>query len=120
MQLGFAAIDLAKPLAKVRGQLAYLKLELFAARGDDSRTARELSALAAIQFRTGNVERALATIESALPLYASTTRAAALASHGPRDTDLFSIREFWTGISPASYQANTLDCSRFRLSPTVS
>ena len=45
-------------------------LELFAARGDDSRTARELSALAAIQFRTGNVERALATIESALPLYA--------------------------------------------------
>jgi tetratricopeptide (TPR) repeat protein len=44
-------------------------LELFAARGDDSRTARELSALAAIQFRTGNVERALATIESALPLY---------------------------------------------------
>ena len=44
-------------------------LELFAARGDDSRTARELSALAAIQFRTGNLERALATIESAMPLY---------------------------------------------------
>jgi CHAT domain-containing protein/tetratricopeptide (TPR) repeat protein len=44
-------------------------LELFAARGDDSRTARELSALAAIQFRTGNLERALATSESALPLY---------------------------------------------------
>jgi tetratricopeptide (TPR) repeat protein len=45
-------------------------LELYAARGDDSRTARELSALAAIQFRTGDLERALATIESALPLYA--------------------------------------------------
>jgi tetratricopeptide (TPR) repeat protein len=45
-------------------------LELFAARADDSRTARELSALASIQFRSGNVERALATIESALPLYA--------------------------------------------------
>jgi CHAT domain-containing protein/tetratricopeptide (TPR) repeat protein len=44
-------------------------LELFSARGDDSQTARELAALAAIQFRSGNVERALATIESALPLY---------------------------------------------------
>ena len=44
-------------------------LELFAARGDDSQTARELAALASIQFRSGNVERALATIESALPLY---------------------------------------------------
>src|SRR4029079_11258607 len=33
--------------------------------------ARELAALAAIQFRSGNVERALATIESALPLYES-------------------------------------------------
>jgi CHAT domain-containing protein len=44
-------------------------LELFSARGDDSQTARELAALASIQFRSGNVERALATIESALPLY---------------------------------------------------
>jgi CHAT domain-containing protein len=44
-------------------------LELFTARGDESQTARELAALASIQFRSGNVERALATIESALPLY---------------------------------------------------
>ena len=44
-------------------------LELFSARGDESQTARELAALAAIQFRSGNVERALETIESALPLY---------------------------------------------------
>jgi CHAT domain-containing protein len=44
-------------------------LELFSARGDDSQTARELAALASIQFRSGNVERALATIKSALPLY---------------------------------------------------
>ena len=44
-------------------------LELFSARGDDSQTARELAALASIQFRSGNVERALTTIESALPLY---------------------------------------------------
>ncbi|MEO8063426.1 MAG: CHAT domain-containing protein [Pseudomonadota bacterium] len=44
-------------------------LDLFSARGDESQTARELVALAAIQFRSGNVERALANIESALPLY---------------------------------------------------
>jgi CHAT domain-containing protein/tetratricopeptide (TPR) repeat protein len=44
-------------------------LEVFSSRGDDSQTARELAALAAIQFRGGNVERSLATIESALPLY---------------------------------------------------
>ncbi len=44
-------------------------LELFSARGDESQTARELAALASIQFRSGNVERALITIESALPLY---------------------------------------------------
>ncbi len=44
-------------------------LELFSARGDDSQTARELAALASIQFRSGNVERALTTLESALPLY---------------------------------------------------
>lgn len=44
-------------------------LDVFSQRGDDSQTARELSALAAIQFRSGNVERALATIESSLPLY---------------------------------------------------
>ena len=47
-------------------------LELFSARGDDSQRARELAALASIQFRSGNVERALATIESALPLYERT------------------------------------------------
>ena len=34
-------------------------LELFSARGDESQTARELAALASIQFRSGNVERAL-------------------------------------------------------------
>jgi CHAT domain-containing protein/tetratricopeptide (TPR) repeat protein len=44
-------------------------LEVFSARGDDSQTARELAALGSIQFRSGDVERALATIESALPLY---------------------------------------------------
>ncbi len=44
-------------------------LELFSARGDVSQTARELAALASIQFRSGNLERALATIESAFPLY---------------------------------------------------
>ena len=53
-------------------------LELYAARGDDSRMARELSALAAIQFRTGDLERALDTIESALPLY---TRSRDQADH---------------------------------------
>ena len=42
---------------------------MFSARGDDSQTARELAALASIQFRSGNVERALATLENALPLY---------------------------------------------------
>ena len=44
-------------------------LELFSARGDEGRAARELAALAAIQFRSGNVERARITIESALPVY---------------------------------------------------
>jgi len=44
-------------------------LEVFSARGDDSQTARELAALGAIQFRSGNVEQALATLENALPLY---------------------------------------------------
>jgi CHAT domain-containing protein len=44
-------------------------LEMFSARGDESQIARELGALAAIQFRSGNVDRALATVESALPLY---------------------------------------------------
>jgi tetratricopeptide (TPR) repeat protein len=53
-------------------------LELYAARGDDSRMASELSALAAIQFRSGNLERALDTIESALPLY---TRSRDQADH---------------------------------------
>jgi len=44
-------------------------LEVFSARGDDSQTARELAALGAIQFRSGNIEQALATLENALPLY---------------------------------------------------
>ena len=47
-------------------------LDLFSARGDERQTARELAALAALQFRSGNVERALANIESALPLYERT------------------------------------------------
>ena len=44
-------------------------LDMFSARGEEGQTARELAALAAIQFRSGSVERALATVESALPLY---------------------------------------------------
>jgi CHAT domain-containing protein len=44
-------------------------LEVFSARGDESQTARELAALGSIQFRSGNVEQALATLENALPLY---------------------------------------------------
>jgi CHAT domain-containing protein/tetratricopeptide (TPR) repeat protein len=56
-----------------RAQMLHTEaLELFSARGDDGQTARELTALAAIQFRSGNVERALITIESALPLYERT------------------------------------------------
>ena len=55
-------------------------LEVFSARGDDSQTARELAALASIQFRSGNVERALATLESALPLYERAQDQAGLVS----------------------------------------
>ena len=56
-----------------RAQMLHTEaLELFSARGDEGQTARELTALAAIQFRSGNVERALITIESALPLYERT------------------------------------------------
>ena len=55
-------------------------LELFSARGDESQTARELAALASIQFRSGNVERALDTIESALPLYERGSDQAGLTS----------------------------------------
>jgi CHAT domain-containing protein/tetratricopeptide (TPR) repeat protein len=44
-------------------------LELFAARGDDTHAAREFAALAALQLRSGNVERALGMLEQALPLY---------------------------------------------------
>jgi len=55
-------------------------LEVFSARGDDSQTARELAALASIQFRSGNVERALTTIESALPLYERARDQAGLVS----------------------------------------
>ncbi|HEU4778593.1 MAG TPA: CHAT domain-containing tetratricopeptide repeat protein [Steroidobacteraceae bacterium] len=44
-------------------------LELFSARGEENQTARELAALAFIHFRSGNVQRALLAIESALPLY---------------------------------------------------
>jgi len=53
-----------------RAQILHTEaLELFSAHGDEGQTARELTALASIQFRSGNVERALITIESALPLY---------------------------------------------------
>lgn len=44
-------------------------LEVFTARGDDSRTAREIAALAFIRMRSGDVERALGMLESAFPLY---------------------------------------------------
>lgn len=44
-------------------------LELFTARGDAGQTARTLTALGAIQFRTGNVERAFESLRSAQPLY---------------------------------------------------
>jgi CHAT domain-containing protein/tetratricopeptide (TPR) repeat protein len=44
-------------------------LELFSARGDDTHTAREFAALASIQLRSGNVERSLAMLENAFPLY---------------------------------------------------
>jgi tetratricopeptide (TPR) repeat protein len=43
-------------------------LEMFSARGDEGRIAREFTALASIQLRSGNVEQALNTIENALPL----------------------------------------------------
>jgi CHAT domain-containing protein len=53
-----------------RAQMLHTEaLELFSTRGDEGQTARELTALASIQFRSGNVERALVTLESALPLY---------------------------------------------------
>ncbi len=55
-------------------------LEVFTARGDESQTARELAALASIQFRSGNVERALANIQSALPLYERAQDPAGLVS----------------------------------------
>jgi CHAT domain-containing protein/tetratricopeptide (TPR) repeat protein len=78
-------------------------LELFSARGDEGRTTRELAALASIQFRSGNAERALATIESALPLheragnqadYVSALRLAgnAAAELGQHDTALTYLR----------------------------
>jgi CHAT domain-containing protein/tetratricopeptide (TPR) repeat protein len=65
--LGYALIALGE---FDRAQMLHTEaLEVFSTRGDDSQTAREYGALAAIQFRTGDVERALATIESALPLF---------------------------------------------------
>jgi len=44
-------------------------LEVYSARGEDGQAAQELAAIAAIHFRSGSVERALSTLESALPLY---------------------------------------------------
>jgi CHAT domain-containing protein len=44
-------------------------LDVFSARGEDGQTARALTALSAIQFRTGDLERAIASVQSALPLY---------------------------------------------------
>ena len=55
-------------------------LEVFSARGDTSQTARELAALASIQFRSGSVEQALATLENALPLYERAQDQAGLVS----------------------------------------
>lgn len=66
-KLGYSLITLGE---FDRAQMLHTEaLEVFSSRGDDSRTAREYLALAAIQFRSGDVERALATIESALPLF---------------------------------------------------
>jgi len=48
-------------------------LEVYSARGEAGQAAHELTSLAAIHFRSGNVERALSTIESALPLYESSS-----------------------------------------------
>jgi tetratricopeptide (TPR) repeat protein len=65
--LGYSLITLGE---FDRAQMLHTEaLEVFSSRGDDSQTAREYLALAAIQFRSGDVERALATIESALPLF---------------------------------------------------
>jgi CHAT domain-containing protein/tetratricopeptide (TPR) repeat protein len=44
-------------------------LQVLASRGDERGMARELGALAGIQFRCGDVERALTTAESAIALY---------------------------------------------------
>jgi CHAT domain-containing protein len=44
-------------------------LELFSSSGNESQTARELVALAAIQFRRGDLERSVASVTSALPLF---------------------------------------------------
>ena len=77
-------------------------LELFAARGDDSRTARELAALAAIQFRTGNLERALATIESAhaaLPAFARPGRARRPRCASPATPPPSSAATTWRSIT---------------------
>ena len=46
-------------------------LELFSARNDVGQRARELSALGALYFRSGSIERALDTTRSSLPLFES-------------------------------------------------
>ncbi len=73
---GYAGIraDLGTTLTALgefdRAQVLHTEaLELFRARGDDTHTAREFAALASIQFRSGSVERALAMLENAFPLY---------------------------------------------------
>ncbi len=66
--LGYALITLGE---FDRAQMLHTEaLEVFSSRGDESQTAREYLALASIQFRSGDVTRALGTIESALPLFA--------------------------------------------------
>jgi CHAT domain-containing protein len=65
--LGYALITLGE---FDRAQVLHTEaLEVFSSRGDEGQTANEYLALAAIQFRSGDVERALTTIESALPLF---------------------------------------------------
>jgi CHAT domain-containing protein/tetratricopeptide (TPR) repeat protein len=53
-----------------RAQLLHTEaLQIYSERGDDNQTARSLAALASIRMASGDLERALAAIESALPLY---------------------------------------------------
>ena len=55
-------------------------LQVFTVRGDERHMAHELTELASIQFHSGNLERALATVENALPLYGKSSDPAEHAS----------------------------------------